>query len=140
MRNPARAVLLRLPKGCDIHAYLTEYCERENLRFAAVSLIGATSKVTIGYYDQRSHDYHQKSFLEEMEIVSCSGNVSLKDGKPFLHLHAVMGDTQLRCFGGHLFPGSEVFAAEAYLQELSGEPLTRGPDESTGLALWSCPS
>jgi len=134
-----RQFLVRVPRGADLWNHLTEFCAKRKIRCAAVNVIGATSEVTIGYYDQRTHRYHQKKFREEMEIVSCSGNVSLKEGKPFLHLHAVMGDTKLRCFGGHLFPGSSVFAAEVFIQELLGTPNVRLPDASTGLALWSCP-
>lgn len=134
-----RQFLFRLPHGSDIIGYLTDFCARQDIRSAAVSLIGATFKVTIGYYDQKTHQYHPKTFEQEMEIVSCSGNVSLKDGKPFLHVHAVMGDAELRCWGGHLFPGSSVFAAEAQIQELIGAPRTRTPDLQTGLALW-CPT
>lgn len=104
-----------------------------------MSVIGATSLATIGYYDQATHQYHKKAFRGEMEIVSCLGNVSLKEGKAFLHLHAVLGDTKLRCWGGHLFPGSMVFAAEASIQELKGPRLERVPDPGTGLALWRCP-
>jgi predicted DNA-binding protein with PD1-like motif len=66
------------------------------------------------------------------------GNVSIKEGKPFLHLHIVVSDTDLRCWGGHLFPGSAVFAAEAHIQELEGGQRVRMPDATTGLALW-CP-
>ena len=66
--------------------------------------------------------------------------MSLKDGKPFLHLHAVLGDTKLRAWGGHLFHGSRIFAAEALLLRLQGQPLERRPDPVTGLALWpACP-
>jgi predicted DNA-binding protein with PD1-like motif len=38
--------------------------------------------------------------------------------------------------GGHLL-GGKVFAAEAFFQELSGEPLIRKHDPVTGLYLWS---
>ena len=135
--KPGRHFLLRLPGGCDILGFLTEFCAVKKVRCAAVSLIGATYEATIGYYDQVKHAYARTTYRQEMEIVSCTGNVSLKDGKPFLHLHAVLGDTELRCFGGHLFPGSKVFAAEAHVQELKGA-RARVPDPATGLALW-CP-
>ena len=134
-----RQFLVRVPRGDDLWNHLAAFSAEHKIRCAAVSVIGATSKVTIGYYDQKKHKYHSKTFRGEMEIVSCSGNVSLKEGKPYLHLHAVMGDTALRCFGGHLFPGSSVFAAEVHIQELLGKPNVRLPDVSTGLALWSCP-
>ena len=127
-----------MPLNADIIEYLTEFCAKNKIFCAALNIIGATSKITIGFYDQKSHKYYPKTFEQEMEIVSCMGNVSLKDGKPFLHLHAVMGDTELRCWGGHLFPGSQVFAAEARVQELKGGQRVRMPDAATGLALW-CP-
>lgn len=132
-----RAFLERVPFESDLLDYLTHFCRRHRIRCAAVNVIGATSEATIGYYDQVEHDYAKKVFREEMEIVSCSGNVSVKDGAPFLHLHAVLGDTKLRTFGGHLFPGSKVFAAEAYIQELAGPGRTRLPDRVTGLTLWA---
>jgi uncharacterized protein len=136
--KPGRQFLFRLPKDCDFYLELTAFCARENIRCGTLSVIGATSEATVGYYDQVKHEYFRKTFKEEMEILSCQGNVSLKEGKPFLHLHAVLGDVKLQCFGGHVFPGSKVFAAEAHIQELTGEPLERTPDSATGLALWAC--
>lgn len=137
-RRAARAHLFRLPKGSDILEALTDYCRRRRIRLAAVQLIGATSKVCFGYYDQRRRVYVKRTFRQEMEILSGAGNVSLKDGRPFLHLHVVMGDVRLKAWGGHLFPGSEVFAAEALITELDGPALERSPDPETGLALWPC--
>ena len=136
--RPRRQFLMRLPRGSDILGWLTDFCARKKLRCGSLILIGATSADAIGYYDQLRRLYAWRTIRREMEIVSCTGNVSLKEGRPFLHLHAVLGDTRLRCFGGHLFPGCEVFAAEAHVVELSGSRL-REPDASTGLALWRCP-
>ena len=134
--SSARHFIIRLPRKADIIDYLTRFCEKNRIFLGSIQLIGATSVATIGYYDQKTHEYAKTTFREEMEIVSCSGNVSLKEGKPFLHLHAVLGDTKLRCYGGHVFPGSEIFAAEAHIQELTGAERTRLPDNETGLALW----
>lgn len=136
--RPGRAFLFRMKQGSDILESLTAFCEREKVKAAAISVIGATSEVTVGYYDQVRHEYHRKTFRQEMEILSCLGNASLKEGKPFLHLHAAMGDVELRVWGGHLFPGSKVFAAEAHVQELDGPERARFPDAATGLALWKC--
>lgn len=130
-----RHFLVRLPYGCDIVEHLTALAAEKKIRCGAVSVIGATWEATIGYYDQKRHAYEKRTFREEMEIVSCSGNISLKEGQPLLHLHAVLGDTKLRCFGGHLFTGSKVFSAEAHIVELSGRRV-RQPDAATGLALW----
>lgn len=130
-----RQFFVRVPRGADLVEYLTALAARKRIRCGAVSVIGATHVATIGTFDQRRLAYVKKTFRGEMEIVSCTGNVSVKDGKPFLHLHAVLGDTKLRCYGGHLFPGSKVFSAEAHIVELSGARV-REPDPETGLSLW----
>ena len=93
---------------------------------------------TLGTYDPRKGKYLQKTLKGDLEILSCTGNVSLKEGQPFAHLHAVMGDKRLRAFGGHLF-ASKVFAAEVFLTEPRGPALVRQPDPDTGLALWPAP-
>ncbi|MBI3298998.1 MAG: DNA-binding protein [Elusimicrobia bacterium] len=137
-RMPTRRFLFSLPLGSDIHERVTAFCVENKVRKGWISIIGAVDEAKLGYYDQARHRYHDRVFKEDLEIVSCQGNVSLKEGKPFLHLHAALGDTELRTWSGHLFPGSRVFAAEVCIQEVGGAPLARLPDASTGLALWKC--
>ena len=72
-----------------------------------------------------------------LEIISCTGNISLKEGVPFVHAHAVLSDEQGKTIGGHLFSETPVFAGEFYIQELTGSPFSRKHDEETGLMLWS---
>ena len=133
-----RRFIFPLPRQSDIHEQITAFCVKKNIRKGWINVLGATEEVKLGTYDQARHEYHHRVFKEELEIVSCMGNVSLKEGKPFLHLHAALGDTRLRMWGGHLFPGSQVFAAEVCIQEVEGAALKRLPDTSTGLFLWPC--
>jgi hypothetical protein len=63
------------------------------------------------------------------------GNISVKDGRPFVHAHAVLADKNGNTKAGHLLEGT-VFAAEVYLRELKGAKLERKYDEVTGLSLW----
>ncbi|OIO06446.1 MAG: hypothetical protein AUJ52_12220 [Elusimicrobia bacterium CG1_02_63_36] len=137
-RTVKRVFQFRVPPGEDLTEFLTEFCRAKKIRFGTVSCIGAVSKATLGYYEQIGKRYVKKILREELEIVSCLGNVSLRDGEPFLHLHAALSDAKLRTLGGHWFPGSTVFAAEVCITELSGSPETRLPDAASGLALWPC--
>ena len=130
-----RRFLFRLPKGADIHESLYAFCRQEGVRRAWVSVIGATTRTRLGYYDQRRRRYFDREFRGALEILSCTGNVSLKEGEPFAHLHAILGDGKYRVLGGHLF-ASEVFAAEVSVEEIPGPALRRVPDPETGLALW----
>ena len=65
------------------------------------------------------------------------GNISLKDGKPFAHIHLVLSDEEGRSIGGHCFEGCYVFVCELVIRELIGEELYRVPQEECGgLNLW----
>lgn len=130
--------MLRVPYGADLYEHLSAFCRARRIRLGTIAAIGAFTEVTVGYYDQKERRYYKKRLRGDIEIVSCLGNVSVKDGQPFLHLHAALGDKRLRMLGGHLFPGSSVFAAEARIDELAGGRRVRVPDARTGLALWDC--
>ena len=72
-----------------------------------------------------------------MEIAQLSGNVLLKDGKPFVHAHITLVDDEGNTQGGHLGDGTVVFACEFILQLFKGPEFNREHDEQTGLPLWS---
>jgi predicted DNA-binding protein with PD1-like motif len=72
-----------------------------------------------------------------LSILSCTGNISLQDGKPVVHAHFSLVDMEGRIFGGHALSESTIFAGEVHLTALSGPPLERIYDPTTGLMLWS---
>ncbi|MEA3428961.1 MAG: PPC domain-containing DNA-binding protein [Thermodesulfobacteriota bacterium] len=125
-----------LPHGKDLILSIEEFCEDASIQMAIFSIIGAVSSATIGAYDQKQQVY--VTFKEEaaLEIVSCTGNISLKEGKPFIHAHILFADEQGKTIGGHLFSETIVFAGEINLQELTGKPMKRIYDNNTGLMLW----
>ena len=137
-RKIGRTFLFRIPMGEDLYDAITEFCIEKRIRFGTVSGIGAVAGATIGSYDQTNKKYLKMTFKEELELTSCQGNVSLKEGKPFLHLHVTLCDVKCRAFGGHLFPGSRVFVGEVHITELKGKPLIRTLDKAAGLPLWTC--
>ncbi len=130
-----RIICARLDHEEDIISQFTHLAEENGIETGILSAIGALSRAKLACYDQISHEYGEVSLEEPVELASCSGNISLKDGRPFVHAHAVLSDRTGRAWGGHLTFGT-IFAAELYLQELSGLPLIRVPDSVTGLNLW----
>ncbi len=130
-----RAILTRLDHGADIISQITNLAEENGIEAGALSAIGALSRAKLGYYDQLSHEYGIISLEEPVELASCLGNISLRDGRPFVHAHAVVSNREGKTWGGHLTSGT-IFAAEVYLQELSGLPLIRVSDSITDLKLW----
>jgi predicted DNA-binding protein with PD1-like motif len=148
-----KVIMGRLSYNADLLEEITDFCNTNNIKAGWITLIGAVKNVKLGFYDQKKHQYvyldqddsyknvSETKNLEKMEskpfeISSCTGNISIKDGKSFLHMHIVVSDREGRCFGGHLMPGTKVFAGEFMIHVLKGEELTRGVDTETNLPLW----
>ncbi|MDI6688497.1 MAG: DNA-binding protein [Desulfobacterales bacterium] len=125
-----------LPQGRDLILSVEEFCENALIHMALFSVIGAVSSATIGVYDQKQQVYVTVKEEAPFEVVSCMGNVSLKDGKPFIHAHILLSDEQGKTIGGHLFSETIIYAGEINLQELTGKPRERTYDNDTGLMLW----
>ena len=53
-----------------------------------------------------------------------------------VHAHVTLADKNGKAYGGHLAPGTEIFACEVIVQALEGPEFKRGIDEETGLPLW----
>lgn len=101
-----------------------------------VSVIGAVQGATIGYYDQIEKVYRSRHIDGGLEITSCHGNISLKDSAVMVHAHIILSDAEGHTYGGHLMSPTTLFAGEAHIQELGGNPREREYDETTGLFLW----
>lgn len=134
--KPKRMLTGRLNHNSDLLNELTEICVRENITLGQIRAIGAVQKACIGFYDQQKQTYMFKSQDKPLEITQLIGNVSLKDGKPFVHAHITLSDEEGRAFGGHLAEGTIIFACEVFIEIFDGTALERGFDETTGLGLW----
>lgn len=134
--SAGRGFVGRLETGSDLVAEIERFCLEHGVVAAQVTVIGALRRAAYSYYEQHDHRYLELSSDTHHEIVGFTGNVSLRDDKPFLHAHATFADASGATVGGHLLRGCEVFAAEVMIRELSGVSLVRTFDEETGLALW----
>jgi predicted DNA-binding protein with PD1-like motif len=134
-RREGSRIFIRLEKGDEVHPSLVEIAGREKVFGGWLSGIGAASEVELGYYDVERKDYDRVRVDGDVEIAPASGTVGLVDGKPFVHLHAVVSDRQCIPRAGHLFRA--VTAATLEFVLIAGEsPIERTRDEETGLNLW----
>jgi predicted DNA-binding protein with PD1-like motif len=131
-------IVRRLAPGADLLEELNKLARNEGVELGALSGIGALRKAAVGIFLPAEREYKTNTFDEEMEICALTGNVSLKDGEPFVHAHLALSDKEGRGFGGHVMPGCEVFVAEVVLWKFEGTRLERRPrEECGGLALWA---
>lgn len=126
----------KLRYGDDLLEEVSKICKEKNIRLGRIEAIGAVQKVCIGYYDQRDHTYAFHTIDQPLEITNLTGNISVKDGDPFVHAHVTLANASGQAFGGHLAPGTIVFACEWVIEAFDGPALVREYDAETGLPLW----
>jgi hypothetical protein len=134
--HAGRAFVGRLDTGDDLVAEIEAFCAERDVRAAWVSVVGAVRRAGFAYYEQDARRYLERGSDTHHEITGFVGNVSLRDGRPFLHAHATFCDREGNAVGGHLLRGCEVWAAEITVREMTDVELVRTTDELTGLALW----
>ena len=134
--SAGRAFVGRLETGSDLVQEIERFCAEQGITAAQVTVIGAVRRARYAYYEQGDQRYRELDSATHHELVGFVGNVSLRDGRPFLHAHATFADGDGTTVGGHLLPGCEVFAGEVMIRELGDVSLVRMHDEETGLALW----
>jgi predicted DNA-binding protein with PD1-like motif len=133
--SASKELAVRLEHDADLVQSITELARSNRVEAGSFTAIGALKRARLGYYDQKNHGYREMKIDAPHEMASCIGNVSLKDGEPFVHVHVVLADETGNTKAGHLLEGI-VFAAEVHLHELEGPRLERKYDEPTGLSLW----
>ncbi len=116
-----RSLMVRLDHDAEILSQITHLASKEKICFGVFGIIGALKQAELSYYDQKSLEYRKMLVEGPTELISASGNISLKNDQPFVHAHAVLSDQNVRVWGGHLSKGT-IFAAELYLLELLGSP------------------
>lgn len=131
----SKELMVRLKSDADLVQSITELARTGRIEAGSFTAIGALKRARLAYYDQKNHEYREIKVDSPHELASCTGNISLKDGDPFVHAHVVLADETGNTRAGHLLEAT-VFAAEVHLHQLTGPKLERKHDEVTSLSLW----
>ena len=117
---------------------LMEVLQREKVTFASLTGLGAVRWARFAYYNADTRSYEEHDFEEQLEIVSLVGNVSLRDGEPFVHWHVSLSRHDMSVIGGHFLDAIVRPNLEIWLRRESAE-VHRVLDVDSGLALMDLP-
>jgi predicted DNA-binding protein with PD1-like motif len=129
------AAFVSLERGEDLLQGLDRAVAELGFQAATLQVIGGLEEAVLGYFDPRSKDYLSIP-TGHVEIASGLGNVSIRDGKPFIHLHLVVSGRDGAALGGHAMKGCRAFVVEAYLRALAGPPPVREESPAQRLKIW----
>ena len=127
----------KIRHGGDLLEEITEICIKKNIQLGRLEALGAVQKARLAFYNQQTHEYQFFSIDQSLEITKLIGNISLKDGNPFVHAHITLADKTGKAYGGHLASGTVVFACEFILEVFEGPIFERKFDKETCLPLWA---
>jgi len=119
-------------KGDEAMSGLTDFALKYGVGDAHFTGIGAVSSATMAWLDPANKVYHRISVPEQVEVLSLIGDVATFNGRPVVHMHAVLGHPDGTTTGGHVFelnvnPTLEVFVT------VNSTPLKKRTDDASGM-------
>lgn len=130
-----RVIVAKIDPNEDLFDAIKELIKKHKIKSGLINVIGALKQFTIGYFDIEKKEYNFKTFEEDIELISCMGNISFKDNEPIIHLHVSVGKDDYSIIGGHLNQPSIVsVTAEVYIYEIN-DTITRVNDVRFDLSL-----
>lgn len=131
-KNYGSTIVVSLDKGDEIAKSLLAVAEREKCAFASITGIGATDDFETGVFDLEKGNYNRTRYSGNHEINALVGNLTTKDGKPYLHAHITCTGKDGTVVGGHLFEGTISLTGEIFMQVIDGI-VDRKYDEAIGI-------
>jgi predicted DNA-binding protein with PD1-like motif len=126
--------VLIFESGDEVMTELKKFMQENNVTAARFSAIGAFSGATLAYFDWEKKEYQNFSINEQVEVLTLTGDVALKEGKPAIHAHVIVGFKDGSTKGGHLQKAHVRPTLEVMLEK-SPAYLRKSFDEESGLML-----
>ena len=132
--DDGKAAFVSLERGEDLLDGLNRAVRELGIEAATLQVIGGLEEAKVGYFDRDAKQYLEiPTGHVEMQGL---GNVSLRDGEPFIHLHLALSGRNGSTIGGHALEGCKAFVVEAYFRKLDGPAPTREENSDIGLRVW----
>ena len=129
---------LRFESGEHIAERLLVWLKAQDIGYASMTGLGAVSGAKISYWNAETREYEAHELREQMEVVSLIGNVTIREGAPFTHIHVTLGRSDLSIVGGHFNDATVHPNLEIWLVR-EAESVERNLDDASGIFLMQLP-
>ena len=96
------AKIYSLKAGSKVPDDILAIARREKVSTARVEAIGGARELRLAYFNHEEKKYEEHDYREFLEVTSILGNITQKDGKPFLHVHGTFGRRDQSALAGHV--------------------------------------
>jgi len=100
----AHTYQVRFSPGDEVLSGLTDLARREGITSAQITGLGGLSTALLAFGDPSIGGFVFKLIPidEKSELVSLDGTISMRDGEPYVHIHAVVALSDGSTRGGHV--------------------------------------
>jgi predicted DNA-binding protein with PD1-like motif len=89
--------------GDEILSGLTDLARKHGITSGYVTGLGGLSGALLGFGDPEIGGFARIAVDEKCELVSLEGHIQMRDGAPFVHLHAIVALKDGSTKAGHVF-------------------------------------
>jgi hypothetical protein len=128
-RKEGNLIVFRFEDGKDVIESLERVAKEHKVQSGIiVNGIGMLRNFEISFYSREKAGYVTKKFNEPVELLSLSGNISLRNDETFFHLHVALAKEDTNALGGHLKKATVHNTLEGAIVKFSETKLTRDPE------------
>jgi predicted DNA-binding protein with PD1-like motif len=130
--------LVRLERGEEVTAALEGFLQEEGIQAGVVHGLGGVQNAELGFFDLDSKSYQRKKISGNLELIHFGGNITLVEGVPFIHAHAIVSGPDFAPQAGHFFCATVAITGEFVIHRADWS-VRRIQDPFTGLKLMDLP-
>jgi predicted DNA-binding protein with PD1-like motif len=137
--EPTKQYAVIFYQGDEAFSGLLEFAEKYQVTSAHFTAIGALDGATLGWFDPQRKMYKKIHINGQHEVIGMSGDIALYQGKPVVHTHMIVGDSDGTTRAGHVLAA---YASPTLEVMVTVDPITMQKrfDPATDLTLIDPPS
>jgi predicted DNA-binding protein with PD1-like motif len=132
--EPTKHYAVIFYQGDEAFSGLLEFAQKYQITSAHFTAIGAVSGATLGWFNPQRKMYKKIPIGGQHEVIGMSGDIALYQGKPVVHTHMLVGNSDGTTRGGHVLAA---YVSPTLEVMVTAEPVTmqKRLDPATDLTL-----
>jgi len=100
--EPTKQYAVIFYQGDEALSGLLEFAQQYHITSAHFTAIGAVNGAMLGWFDPQRKMYKKIPINAQHEVIGMSGDIALYQGKPVVHTHMLVGNSDGTTRGGHV--------------------------------------
>jgi predicted DNA-binding protein with PD1-like motif len=100
--EPTKQYAVIFYQGDEAFSGLLEFAQKYYVTSAHFTAIGAVNGAMLGWFDPQRKMYKKIAIQGQHEVIGMSGDIALYQGKPVVHTHMLVGNSDGTTQGGHV--------------------------------------